>query len=88
MPPDELKVAIIVATTGNGHLFVAYLFIYLLQKTRFGSLRFKFLEFQQLRNKYVKYSLRGTFIVVTQWLGPYMFHHKSCESSILTNIYI
>jgi hypothetical protein len=29
MPPDELKVAIIVATTGNGHLFVEYLFIYL-----------------------------------------------------------
>jgi len=28
MPPDELKVAIIVATTGNGHLFVEYLFIY------------------------------------------------------------
>jgi hypothetical protein len=57
MPPDELKVAIIVATTGNGHLFVEYLFIYLLYKTRLGSLKFNFLEFQQLRNKYVKYSL-------------------------------
>jgi hypothetical protein len=27
MSPDELKVAIIVATTGSGHLFVEYLFI-------------------------------------------------------------
>jgi hypothetical protein len=29
MPPDELKVAIIVATTGNGHLFVEYLYMYI-----------------------------------------------------------
>jgi hypothetical protein len=38
---------------------------YLFQKTKFGSLKFNFLEFQQLRNKYAKYTLYCVFVIVT-----------------------
>ncbi len=42
--------------------------IYLFKKTRFDGFKFNFSEFQQLRNKYAKYTLYCIFVIVTQWL--------------------
>jgi hypothetical protein len=45
-----------VPTTENGHFFGEFWLIYLFYKTRFGSFKFNFPEFQQLRNKPAKYT--------------------------------
>jgi hypothetical protein len=43
--------------------FAEYFFIYI----RFDNFKFYFPEFQQLRNKYAKYTLCRVLITVTQW---------------------
>jgi nucleoid DNA-binding protein len=36
---------------------------------RFNSFKLNFPEFQQLKNKYAKYTVHSVFAMVTQWLG-------------------
>ncbi len=40
--------------------------IYLFQKMKLGSYKFKFPNFQQLRTKRAKYTFYSTFVIVTQ----------------------
>jgi hypothetical protein len=63
-------------TTDVQHFFAQYLLI--LEKMRFGSFKFNFPDFQQLRIKrYAKYIFCFAFVIVTQQFSIFSNFDKS-----------
>jgi hypothetical protein len=68
--------------TNNRHFFAEYLFI--IENKRFGNLKFIFLEFQQLKNKYANYTLSCVILIINPCVGQ-LKKKSQIENSILNN---